>query len=409
MAGQFSSEPTQPVRSGDALRAQEAAQRQRMLQYSINLESAADEFKDWGDTAVWNPLAISRNFQPLERRVRDRSRTDDTSKSHETDKEEEALDEVIPIEKVEEVSEQFHKKNHELQQRALLLLRSRISPKDTSEEVLRKVKEFYSDATLADEALDFLIETTRGRIQDVMREAKEHLNKSFEREIKAGKNIIPQTHEFAEKGIGAPTTLRNLYRDITGNPREASTLFEELSGNYSFDKLKTVISFLLHSLGADMKAKGPSISRAELSRLFTETKNMQAILGVFRFFLSRMRMISTSFAREGLVLSEKITFETLAKAFMRFLQERYPSVDKALQMSHHFDLAEKISAQIIIFIQFRDAMRQVSPKLFKDERQRQEFILCFMDTLEELEEELEEEIEEEEKEERKKNKENSGG
>ncbi|MFS8563411.1 MAG: hypothetical protein LVR00_03415 [Rhabdochlamydiaceae bacterium] len=250
---------------------------------------------------------------------------------------------------------------------------------------------------MADEALDFLIETSRGRIQDIVREAKANLNRDFEREIKAGKNIFSQSQAFAAKGIGIPTSLRDLYRDITGNPREAAVLFEELTNNYPFDKLKTVINFILHSLGADMKAKGSSISRPELSRLFTETKNMQAILGIFRFFLSRMRMITSSFAREGITCPEKINFEALAKAFMRFLQERYPSVDKALQLAFQFDLDKKIAAQIILYIQFRDAMRQVSSKLFRDERQKQEFLLCFMDTLEELEEQLEEELEEEHK------------
>ena len=405
MADRFSSEPTQKVASGDALRAQQAAEKQRLAQYAVAQDSAIDEFKDWSDTSAWNPLAMSRNFQTLERRVRDRNKSDDTNKSGETDKEEEALDEVIPIERVEEVSEQFHKKNHELQQKALLLLRSRISSKDTSEDILKKVKEFYTDASLADEALDFLIETSRGRIQETVRQAKEELNKSFSREIKAGKNIFSQSQEFAAKGIGAPTSLRDLYRDITGNPREAYTLFDELTTNYSFDKLKTVIKFILHSLGADMKSKGPSISRAELSRLFTETKNMQAILGVFAFFLSRMRMITSSFAREGVALPLNLSFESLAKTFMRFLQERYPSVDKALQLALQFGLADELEAQIILHIQFRDALRQVSQKLFKDERQRQELLLCFMDTLEELEEELEEECEKKEKEEKKKGKE----
>ncbi len=406
MAERFSSEPTQKISSGDALRAQQAAEKQRLAQYAIAQDSIIDEFKDWSDTSTWNPMALSRNFQPLERRVRDRGKADETSKAHETDKEEEALDEVVPIEKVEETSQQFHKKNHELQQRTLLLLRSRISSKDTAQDVLKKVQEFYTDASLADEALDFLIETSRGRIQETMRQAKEELNRTFSREIKAGKNIFSQAQEFAAKGLGAPTSLRDLYRDITGNPREASTLFEELTSNYPFDKLKSVITFLLHSLGADMKSKGPSISRAELSRLFTETKNMQAILGVFAFFLSRMRMITSSFTREGLSLPTKITFETLAKTFMRFIQERYPSVEKILQLSFGLELSDSLEAQIIIYIQFRDALRQVALKLFKDDRQRQELLLCFMDALEELEEQLEEKIEEEEKEERKNKKEN---
>lgn len=402
MAERFSSEPTQKISSSDALRAQQAAEKQRLAQYAIAQDSAIDEFKDWSDSA-WNPLALSRNFQPLERRARERSKNDETNKAHETDKEE-AFDEIVPIQRVEEVSEQFHKKNQELQPRSLLLLRSRISSKDTADDILKKVKEFYTDATLADEALDFLIETSRGKIQESVRQAKEKLNQTFAREIKAGKNIYSQAQEFAAKGLGATTSLRDLYRDITGNPREATALFEELTSNYPFDKLKTVISFILHSLGADMKAKGPSISRAELSRLLTETKSMQAILGVFAFFLSRMRMITSSFAREGLSLPSKMNFELLAKTFMRFIQERYPSVEKILHLSLGLEISHSLEAQIIIYVQFRDALRQVALKLFKDDRQRQELLLCFMDALEELEEQLEEKIDEEEKEEKRKKK-----
>jgi hypothetical protein len=82
---------------------------------------------------------------------------------------------------------------------------------------------------------------------------------------------------------------------------------------------------------------------------------------------------------------------------MKFIQERYPSVDKALLLSQQLGIAGEVLAQLIIYLQFRDAMRQVAPRLFRDERQRQELLMCFMQTLEELEEELEEEDEEKEK------------
>lgn len=86
---------------------------------------------------------------------------------------------------------------------------------------------------------------------------------------------------------------------------------------------------------------------------------------------------------------------------MRFLQERYPSVDKALLLSQQLGIADEELAQLIIYLQFRDAMRQVAPRLFRDEKHRQELLMCFMETLEDLEEELEEEEEKDNKKKKK--------
>jgi type III secretion protein W len=199
-----------------------------------------------------------------------------------------------------------------------------------------------------------------------------------------------QAREFSSQGLGSPNALRNLYRDITGNPRDAATLFNELSSAYPYEKMKTVINFLLHSMGADMKAKGPSISPGELARLLTDVRSMQGILGIYQFFKTRMRMILSEFKRAGLNLPPGVTFETLAKLLVKFLGERYPSVDKALKLLQQLGLPDRVIAQIIILMQLRDAIRQIAPKLFKDDRHRQDVLLSFMETLEELEEELEE-------------------
>ena len=228
----------------------------------------------------------------------------------------------------------------------------------------------------------------------LLEQAKVKLYQENEREIKAGRNMGVQARNFSAQGLGSPTGLRDLYRNITANPRDANTLFQELSTKYPFSKMKVVIEFMLHSLGADIKAKGPSISREELTRMLNETRNMQAILGVYKYFFSRIRLIASSFERQGLVLPPRITFEALARLFMKFIQERYPSTDKALLLSQPLGIADEVLAQLIIYLQFRDAMRQVAPRLFRDDRHRQELLMCFIETLEELEEEQEEDQEE---------------
>lgn len=367
----------------------ESARILRQEQASAQKETIAQEavqqsFNAWSDEAAFNPTTMQRRFEPIEDK-RKKAREEPTEKKE---------PEVQRIEGVSEIADKYADRNQqEIQSRSLLLLRSRISSKDSPEEILKKVRQMYTDLTLADEALDFLLETTDGEVLERVRQAKEDLNATYGREVKAGRNIGAQAREFSSQGLGSPTGLRDMYRDITGNPRETSSLFSELSDQFNFANMKTVINFLLHALGSDLKSKGPSIPTAELHRLMTESRNLQAILWVYRFFQSRMKLIEGSFHNAELEL--ELTFEMLAKEFVQFIKERYPSMEKLMQLAAKLGISDKLLAKIIIFTQMRDAVRGVAPKLFKSEQHRQDILLSFIETLEELDEELEENEEEE--------------
>ncbi|HEY5235200.1 MAG TPA: type III secretion system gatekeeper subunit SctW, partial [Rhabdochlamydiaceae bacterium] len=244
----------------------------RMSQYAIAQEASREAFDEWGDLNAWNPLALAKNFQNLEKRAREKARPENT-KQEQVDEEQE----VNAIEQLQSVSEGYQRKNPELQARTLLALRVRITAGDSVEDIIRKLREAYTDLALVDEALDFLLETSEPGMKPVLQQAKAELNRLYEREIKSGRNMGTQARNFSTQGLGSPTALRDLYRDITGNQRDANTLFQELSNKYPFEKMKVAIDFVLHSLGADIKAKGPSISRAELQKYLIETRNMQAI------------------------------------------------------------------------------------------------------------------------------------
>lgn len=373
----------------DAIRSKSAAS-EGINKYSIMQESTEEQFTEWSELSAFNPLAMARRFETLEIKTRKKGKEEEAEK---TEKEEKK---ILEVQKTQEVSEQYQKKNPEILARSLLLLRSRISTRDTKEEILKKVIELYPDYSLADEALDFLLQTSDGELASLVQQAKDDLNHLYGREVRAGKNITATAQEFSKEGLGNPTALRDLYRDITGNPRDAGTLFSELTSNFDFEKMNTVIRFILHSLGSDLKSKGPSISRAELHRLMTESRSMQAILGVYRFFKTRMSLIESAFQREGLSLSARLNFETLAKTFMKFLQERYPTADKVIQLGYQLGLSEEEIGAIIIFTQMRDAIRQIAPKLFRSEQHRQDVFLSFIEAIEELDEELEKEEEEKE-------------
>lgn len=348
------------------------------------------------ENALFNPLAMLKNAETLEKR----NKKAEANPSQASQKEEA---DVVIIESVAKTAEEFQEKNPEMQKRGLLNLKAMIFPDDDPEQILAKILKAYPDHFLADEAFAFLYETTDLTTKfgkNILR-ARDLLNERFGREVKAGRNMNEQAREFSQQGLGNPGSLRDLYRDITGNPRETLALFEELMKSFNFEKMKSVIQFVFTSIGFDLRSKGPSIAPAELHRLLTEAKNMQAIFGVYRFFFQRMRLVQTSFGREGLTLPTRINFELLAKFFVELLAERYPSPEKILRFAAALGLSEELLAQIIVFTQFRDAMRGVSPRLFKSDKHRQDLLQALIDTINELDDLLEEGEEEEEEKEKK--------
>lgn len=298
---------------------------------------------------------------------------------------------LSPVELFKDTAQQFQQKNPELKSDILLELRALIKPDDTSEEIIEKIRRFYPDVSLADEVLEFLLETTEGELHRTVQLAKEAFNKQFGRQIAAGRNIAHAAREASERGLGTPTSMRDMYRDITGNPRDSVTLFHQLANQYAYKDLKKMIDFFFHALGEDMKAPGPSIARGLLHRLINETRSLQAILGVYRFFKSRMRLIHRLFTKYELVEPEELNFELLAKQFIALAGDRYPSGDKVLQLAKKLGIEDWLIAKIIVFSQLRDAVREVAVnQIYTTVQHRDEVYLSIIDALEALEEELEE-------------------
>lgn len=299
---------------------------------------------------------------------------------------------ILDVEDADEAAARYEKNNHgELKEKTLLSLRASLTSEDTPDEIVSKTFRIYPDHALADEALDFLSQTADGDLQETVKLAKDKFNQEFKREITAGRNITAQAREFSQEGLGSPTALRDLYRDVILNQREPLKLFEEFTGKFRYDKLKIVISFLLHSLGADLNAKGSSIPHGELKRLLDETRSLQGILGIFKFFLTRMNLIHKQFQYYNLVFPPRLTFEALGCLFAKILAERFMNSDKIRQVLQILGLSKELAAQLIICTQFRDALKQVAPRYYRTPLHRDELLKTIIDTLEEIEDEMDEE------------------
>lgn len=364
---------------------QQSLEAKRLATRLLQRVSTERNFEEFCDSGL-NVVTIRRNFKTL----------DEFKAKKVKAKESQKLEEELAVEaaeKSEEAATRFQNKNNEFDKKALILLRNSLKEDDTSEDIIRKVLDFYSDPTLADEALDFLYETTYGDLQKEVLKAKELLNERYGREIKAGKNIKAEAEEYSKQGLGSKSNLRDLYRDVTGKERHVQELFDELSKKFNYDQMKFVIKFIFHSLGADLKSKGPSISRAELLKLLDDTKSLQAILGVFKFFESRMNLINSMFLQNNLFIPPTINFEILAKLYGKLIQDRYISPEKILQLAKLLGISDELLAQIIVFNQFRDATRNTSLRLYRSDKHRQEIIDAILEALEEIEEEYEKEEE----------------
>jgi len=367
----------------------------REIQKEVQAERAMqveteDDLSQYFELATFNPMTQAQKFKNLKELHHKQD-----SKAAETDDVDEVVEKIVDVETVDEVAERFQKNNFELNSKTLRVLRSQVTKGDTSDAILKKVDNVYKDASLADEALDFLIETSETALLAATQEAKTKLNKDKGKEVRAGRNMGAMAREFAKEGLGSPTSLRDLYRDILLNQREPVKLFDELAEKFRYPKLKSAITFMLHSLGADMKAKGPSIQRAELKRLLDETRSMQGILGVFRFFQSRMRLIQREFSSYNLIVPSRLDFEVIARVFVKLISERFMNPEKILNTAKMLGIAEELAAQMIIYSQMRDAVKQVAPKYFRDPRHREEILKALIDTIDKLEDQMEEEEEKE--------------
>lgn len=106
------------------------------------------------------------------------------------------------------------------------------------------------------------------------------------------------------------------------------------------------------------------------------------------------------------MIPRELNFESMAQAFMSLVEERYPTADKVLAFAKKLGIENDIRAQIIVFSQFRDAVRAVArDQIYRSVQHRDEVLGAIIEALEELEDQLEElesaeeEFEEEEEEE----------
>lgn len=296
-----------------------------------------------------------------------------------------------------QAAKEFTKAFPEVKEDALKNLLKEILEQDPSpEEILKMAHDVNDDPSLVDQVLEFLKENSPHELEKKIKKAQEDFRSRKMREIAAGKNVQEQAMAFSAQGLGSPSFLRDLYRKITGDPMEDHELFDELSEAFSYEQLIKAVRYLLHSLGADVKSKGPSISRGELHTLMTEIKKLQLVLGVYRFFESRMNLLYDFFDRYELEYPEELTFQIIARSFVTLSKDHYPNSQKVMTLDSEFFLEDEMLGFMMILTQMRDAVRNVSSRLFYTIKHKQDILNSYMEAIEQLDELIDEEEDDDE-------------
>jgi type III secretion protein W len=150
-----------------------------------------------------------------------------------------------------------------------------------------------------------------------------------------------------------------------------------------------VTEFLLAALGEDMRSGGPSIERGQLQALMQQTRGLQAVLGVYTFFKKRMQLIQGENNRLKLGIPDTLDAAALTTAFMELVEDKYPSPIKAIAAATKVGVVDANPAgQVLIVSQFRDAVRSVAPKMFAQQKARDDLIQALVDALDQLEDKL---------------------
>jgi type III secretion protein W len=387
----FSPSPIQPV--NDVVSSQQAQTARGAAQSAVVQEEMQQSLQSFMDQTAVNFMQIirqsGRTLDDRNANAKRMSRSDTTDQ-----KAEEELDVVqIEIEEIQEVANYLENKGEAIQQRSLKALKDQITKFDTEEEIIQKVLENFSDPINAEAAIEYLLRVVPDELKQKVYNAQQIFRKRFEKKLKAAKNIMQESLEFEKEGLGDAKELRDFYSDLTSDSKPALEMFEELLKKFTYDKMKLAINFWLHALGADLNKKGSSIQKGELHKMIQEAKSFQAILGVYRFFAAKQRELIITLARLNQNATEEMNYQNLAKLFVRFLQEKYPSPEKVLFYKHDLKIESQLRAQEAVFNIMCSAIKNVSPKLYRNQKHQEEVLSCFLTALEAIDEVLEEEEE----------------
>ncbi len=225
-------------------------------------------------------------------------------------------------------------------------------------------------------------------LRDLIRQARAQLMADKGAEIKAGINLAEEVNARATTP-GEMQELRDLYRSEVVGFTKPQDCFRSLMASRGPGGLADAIAFLIAGCGADLKSGMPSLEAAQLGRILTDLGCVQALQTVLEKLTQLGARMGQQFGEPCFLNGEQLTGRVLdltEQAFIAAAAIAHLVGDCGMQ---------KLLAQMDFTRELTRLFRQLSPRLFAKEGDRQRLVEAAQEHLDGLIMKEEEEAEEE--------------
>ena len=204
-------------------------------------------------------------------------------------------------------------------------------------------------------------------LRELIRQARSQLMSEKGAEIKAGINLAEEVNARATTP-SEMQELRDLYRSEVVGFTKPQDCFRSLMESRGPGGLADAIEFLIAGCGADLKSSVPSMEAAQLGRILTDLGCVQALQTVFEKLTQLGLRMGKQFGEPCFLNGEQLTGRVLdltEQAFVAAAAIAHLVGDCGMQ---------KLLAQMDFTRELTRLFRQLSPRLFSKEGDRQRLV-----------------------------------
>jgi type III secretion system YopN/LcrE/InvE/MxiC family regulator len=240
----------------------------------------------------------------------------------------------------------------------------------TTDQLLKELARESTDSSHQFAMLD-LLEQMLGEgeteLLDLVRRTRTQLMAEKGPDIKAGINLAEEVNARATTP-GEMQELRDLYRSEVVGFTKVQDCFRSLLAQRGPAGLADAISFLIAGCGKDLAAQSPSMDKAELGRILTDLQCVQVLQTVMDALSKLAARMGKQFADPCLLNGQQLTGQVLE------LTERSFVPPEAIAHLLGECGMRKLLAQMDFTRELTRLFRQLSPRLFAKEGDRQRLV-----------------------------------
>lgn len=215
--------------------------------------------------------------------------------------------------------------------------------------------------------LEQMLDEGETALRDLVRQTRTQLMAEKGADIKAGINLAEEVNARASTP-GEMQELRDLYRSEVVGFTKVQDCFRALLAQRGPSGLADAIEFLIAGCGKDLAAQSPSLERAELGRILTDLQCVQVLQTVMDALSKLALRMGVQFSDPCLLNGQQLTGQVLE------LTERAFVPPEAIAHLLGECGMQKLLSQMDFTRELTRLFRQLSPRLFSKEGDRQRLV-----------------------------------